>query len=160
MADPVTWAYIAVSVIGAAQSADSARRANNTSADMARTNAIVATQQGDANAAAQHRRNLMLMGAQVAQAGASGTVASEGSALDVIASSAAQGALDEQTIKYNSKIRARGYTDTATLDNMAAKNQQTAGQLKAGSEILSGGSTYLNRQPPSQAGTTTGINQG
>lgn len=122
--DPATLAIVgtaisAVSAIGSAvgsiQQSNAQSNAAQYNADVAERNATIAQQQAKADADAQRRHALVKIGAARAMYGASG-VALEGSPLDVLQNSAINAELDNQTILYKGKLRALGYTDSATLD--------------------------------------------
>jgi hypothetical protein len=66
-------------------------------------------------------------------------VANEGSVLDVLGDTAAQGELEKQNILYQGEQRARGFNNTAALDTFSGKQAQRSSYMKAGSELLSGG---------------------
>jgi hypothetical protein len=66
----------------------------------------------------------------------------------VLASSITNAKLDEATILYKGNLKAMGYHDSATLNNMGAATAERQGGLNAASEILTGvsraGSTYAS----------------
>ena len=81
----------------------------------------------------------MRLGAVRAAQGHSGGTGDAGSVLDIIGDSAAQSELEKQNILYRGELKARGYTNTATLDTISGQNAVTSSYYKAGSELLSGG---------------------
>lgn len=127
----------AVSVIGALNQGQQQQQASEYNAAVARNNAIAARQQAEANAAAQQRKARVQIGAMRAGYGASG-VGLEGSALDVLESSAAMAELDRQNILYGGALRAQGYESTAGLELMRGENAVTGSYFSAGSSLLGG----------------------
>jgi hypothetical protein len=145
--DPGTLSIIAIgaTVVGTAMSAISAINqgqaasdAANYNAQLAQRNAQIATDQAGMDAEMQQRDARRRIDAAAAGFGASGLVTSEGSALDVLASSARDAELDRQTILYRGKLRALGYSDQSTLDQTQADNASAAGFGKAGAALLTG----------------------
>ena len=126
------------SVISALNQGNASRQAGQYNAQVNQQNAEIARSEAEANARQQDRENYMRLGAIRAAAGKSGGAANEGSALDVLADSAAQGELERQNILYRGELRARGYSNTAALDEFGGENAQSSGYLKAGSELLGG----------------------
>jgi hypothetical protein len=116
---------------------------------------ILAQQQGEAAAEQQQKQAKQAIGAEIAGYGASGVSSGAGSALDVLASSASNAELDRQNLLYDSKLRALGYRDQSDLDNAAAGNAQTAGELKAGSALLTGAANIAGKIPTSSGGGAT-----
>lgn len=126
----------AVSAIRQGNAADSAAKFN---AQVAEQNADAARQQSAAQAKQIERENYMRLGSIRAAQGKSGGAAGEGSVLDVLAYSAAQGELDKQNAIYGGEMAARGYTNTANLDRASGSAARIGGYMKAGSELLGGG---------------------
>ncbi|MES2348491.1 MAG: hypothetical protein V4641_13090 [Pseudomonadota bacterium] len=127
-----------------------AAQASTFNSQVAEQNATVATSQGEADAVQQRRVNELRMGTIRASYGASG-LTMEGSPIDVLSSSAAQAELDVQNIKYNAALKAQGYTNNATLDNMRAEGASAAagsassnGMFGAAAAGLSGGVKAFN----------------
>jgi hypothetical protein len=132
-------ASAAVSAIGAIQQGKAAKAAADYNATISIQNAQIARADAAAMAGQQDRENYLRLGAIRAAQGKSGGEVGEGSVLDVLGDTAAQGELEKQNIIYQGEQRARGFTNTATLDTFSGKQAQTAGYMKAGSELLSGG---------------------
>ena len=130
-------AAAAVSAYSAVQQGKAAKAASAFNATIATQNAEISRDNAEAQATQQDRENLLRLGAIRAAQGKSGGTAS-GSVLDVLADTAAQGELERQNIVYQGELRARGFANTATLDEFGGKNAEKAGYLKAGSELLSG----------------------
>lgn len=121
-------------------------RQGNANANVAEYNASISEQNAsivEAQGAEQARRSLVnthkLIGAQQAAYGASG-VASDGSAMDVMRASAAQGELNALTLKNNAAIKANAYRNEANLDRYRGNNDKIAGYMNAASTGLMGGS--------------------
>lgn len=129
----------AVSVAGAMSAADAQAQAAEYNAMVARNNATAAQQQAQQTAEIQQRQARQQLGAISVGFGASG-VTSEGSPLDVLASSASNSELDRQNIIYHGNLQAAGYGDEASLDAARVGSAQTAGLTNAAGLLLSGGS--------------------
>lgn len=132
----------ALSVFGQLQGGSAAKQAAEFNEKINRQNAELALVEARDNARIVDRQNYLLRGSIVAAQGASGGK-QQGSVLDVIADAAAQGELEKQMILYRGQLKARGYTNTAELDQMSGNSAQSGSYLKAGAELLSGGvNTY------------------
>jgi hypothetical protein len=124
-----------MSAVQSIQQGNAAKAAGDHNASIARRNATIAVQQSEADAEAKNREKIQRLGAFRAAYGASG-VTGEGNAIDVMATNAALFEYDKQTILYKGKLRALGYEDTATLEEMGGEAAQTAGYIGAGSALL------------------------
>lgn len=127
----------ALSVFGAMQSGSAAKKAAEYNAAVNRQNAELAQIEARDAARIVDRQNYLLQGSIRAAAGASGGK-QQGSVLDVIADAAAQGELEKQMILYRGQLKARGFRNTAELDEMGGDAAKTGSYLRAGSELLSG----------------------
>lgn len=134
----------AISAMGAIQSGKAESTAALYNARQNEINAGLSEQQANADAArfgVQYRRH---EGAMIAGFGASG-LSAEGTE-SVLADSASNARLDEETIKYKGRLRAMGFYNSATLDRFAAKTAVDQSHLKAASALLTGvghaGATY------------------
>jgi hypothetical protein len=130
----------AVAAVSAVQQGNAAKKAANFNAAIAEQNAAISRRDAAAQATQIDRENYMRLGAIRAAQGKSGGVAGEGSVLDVLGDVAAQGELDKQYAVYQGEQRARGFSNTATLDRFSGETAQKSGYLRAGTELLSGGS--------------------
>ena len=142
MAAAIPYIMAASAVVGAVsaiQQGKAAKAASEFNAEVSMQNAQIARADAAAQAAQADREQYLRFGAIRAAQGKSGGAAGEGSVLDVLADNAIQGELEKQNIIYQGEQRARGFVNTANLDTTAGKNSQTAGYMKAGSELLSGG---------------------
>lgn len=128
----------AVGVAGAIQQSNAASKADKYNAAVAQQNAQAASDQANSQLQQQQRTAYKQLGAQKAAYGASG-VTSDGSPMDVLSDSYTQSELDANTIIYNGKLRAAGYTNQANLDSANASNATTAGYTNAASKALLGG---------------------
>lgn len=144
-----TVAGAAVSAYGAYAQGEAANQAAQYNADLQARNATIAHQQGAAQAALVRRRAAQAQGAAEAAYGASG-VSQEGSPLEVLASSAAQAKLDEETVLYQSNLQAMGFQANEQLDRTAGDTARRQAQLNAASSFLTGvgqaGSNYMYAQ--------------
>lgn len=141
MAIPIAMAAAAaISAISAIKQGQAAKAAAKYNAQIAEQNADLARQEAADQAVQQRRENYLRLGAIRAAQGHSGGTGDSGSVLDVLGDAAAQGELERQDIVYRGELKARGFTNTATLEEFSGRNAQTAGYLKAGSALLSGAS--------------------
>jgi len=137
-------AAAAISAYGAYQQGQAAKQAAKFNANVAQQNAAAARANSLMQQQQQQRENYKRLGAlRVAQAAAGGTA--EGSFLDVLGESAAQGELERQNIAFRGEMEARGYTNTATLDLMQGKQAAKAGTTAATGEITKGVGQVLQR---------------
>ena len=142
MAVALPYIMAATAVVGAVsaiQQGKAAKAADDFNANIASQNAQIARADAAAQAVQADREQYMRFGAIRAAQGKAGGAAGAGSVLDVLADNAMQGELERQNIIYQGEQRARGYSNTASLDTFAGKNAQTSGYMKAGTELLSGG---------------------
>ena len=105
---------------------------------MARSEALLQAQQ-------TQRETVLRLGQARAAQGASGGT-NEGSALDVIADIGRQGELERQFDIYKGEAKARGYTNTATLDFMQADRARDATLTGAGTALLGGAASARSAQ--------------
>ena len=167
MSDPVTWAYIAtaasatatVSNMAAAQQQASAQNqmyqyqaavAQNNQT-IANANADLALKQGQAQEAAKREQTAQAEGNIRAVMGASGMDAGFGTASRLQGDTANLGETDALTIRSNSQNTATGYRNQglnfagqASMDQAAASNALTAGNLNTFSSFAGGASSVAN----------------
>lgn len=143
-------ASVGIGAVGAIQQGNAQAAAARYSAQVAANNAIIANQnatfaaqEGEANAGAEGMKTRATAGAIKTNQAAGGIDVHSGSAVDTQASQAEIGQLNALTIRSNAARKAYGYqteasSDTAQsqLDTSQAKNDRTAGVLKAGTTIL------------------------
>lgn len=136
---------------GSAIQAVGAIRQGNANANMSEYNAQVADQnaalvQSQAAEAVRRQRiqSATQIGAMHAAYGASGVTA-DGSALDVLQSSAAKAELDALTIQNQGDIKATAYRNESSLDKYRAGNERIAGYFGGASALLSGGAQVASK---------------
>jgi hypothetical protein len=160
-----------VGMMGQMQQASAARASADYQAKVAQGNQQIALQNasfeaasGDAQAAIQQQKTRAEVGSELAAQGSSGVDINSPTAQAVIASKGEVGALDAQTIRSNAARQAYGYQTTAanygnaeSADISQGQNAQTAGEIGAGTGLLSGiGSATTNYA--NVMGKATGIN--
>jgi len=128
----------AISAIGAVSQANAAKAAHTYNADLRERDAIVALNQSSVEAARVRRAGAQAQGSILAGFGASGVATDEGSPLDVLAYSAANAKLDEETVLYNGRLKAMGYRETATLERYAGTVAEQQGAINAASYLTAG----------------------
>lgn len=131
-----------VSAVGALRQGQASASAAEYNAQINQQNAQIARDNAAMQARQQDRENYLRLGAIRAAQGKSGGAAGEGSVLDVLADTAAQGELQKQDIIYQGELRARGFQNTANLDEYSASTARSGSYLRAGSELLSGAAGY------------------
>lgn len=143
----VPFIQAAGAVIGAISAIQQGRAANAAAqynATISEQNAAISRSDAAAQATQIERENTLRLGAIRAAQGRAGGAAGEGSVLDVLGDVAAQGELERQQAIYQGELRARGFTNTAQLDRFSGRQAQSAGYMRAGAELLSGGSRAYN----------------
>ena len=127
-----------LSAMGAIQQANAAKSAALYNATLKERDAGLAMQQADREAQQVRWASARAQGSLLAGYGASGITTDTGSPLDVLANSASQAKLDEETVLYNGKLKATGYMSGAALDRAQANNVEQQGQLSAASYLIGG----------------------
>lgn len=151
----IMMAGAAVSAYGAIQQGQAAKAAAQFNETVNTQNADLSRQEAADNARLQDRENYLRLGAIRAAQGEAGGAAGEGSVLDVIGMVAAQGEEERQRIVYAGELKARGFTNTATLDRFGGKQAVKNSYFKAGGELLGGaGAAYMASAKLAQAGST------
>lgn len=149
-------AATAVGAAGAIQQGKATKAAAEYNATISAQNAEISRADAATQAQQIDRENYLRLGAIRTAQGKSGGAQGEGSVLDVLGDVAAQGELDKQYALYQGEQRARGFTNTATLDTFRGRQAQKAGYLKAGTELLSGGAkaygVYASQLPATNSG--------
>src|SRR6185503_1580161 len=105
----------AISAAGAIQQANAAKAASNYNAQLKERDAAIATSQADQEAQQVRWASARAQGSLIAGYGASGVSTDTGSPLDVLANSASQAKLDEETVLYRGKLKSTGYLSDAAL---------------------------------------------
>jgi len=134
-----------IAAIGAIQQGKAAQAAAAFNAQVQTQNAEIARADARMEAAQVERENYLRLGAIRAAQGASGGTGA-GSVLDVLADTARQGELERQNVIYRGELAARGYTNTAALERAQGQQAKRAATLRAGTELLSGGSSAFFAQ--------------
>jgi len=138
VAAPLMIAAAGIQAIGAIQQGSAAKAAGDYNAAIAQQNAQFAREDAALQMQQQDRENRMLLGANIAAAGASGIKAG-GSVLDVLGDAARQGELARQNIFRQGEMKAAGYQNTARLDQMQGDAAQKASYFQAAGDLLGGG---------------------
>lgn len=120
-------------------------KVNEENAKIAQENAKVQRQQGIEEARLQRIKAASTIGSQKTAMAANGIDITQGTAVDVIADTAAIGELDALQTQYNYEMKARGYEtqagnfqNQANLDVISGKNAYTAGKVGAVQHGLAG----------------------
>lgn len=120
-------------------------KVNEENAKIAQENANVQRQQGIEEARLQRIKAASTIGSQKTAMAANGVDITQGTAVDVIADTAAIGELDALQTQYNYEMKARGYEaqagnfqNQANLDIISGKNAYTAGKIGAVQHGLAG----------------------
>ncbi len=130
-----------ISAVGAIRQGQAQKAAADYNAQIAEQNAQIARSQALDAERVQQRETYMRLGAIRAAQGHAGGAAGEGSVLDVLGDVAAQSERERQQVIYEGELRARGFTNTATLDRYSGEQAVTSSYFKAGSELLGGSSS-------------------
>jgi len=153
---------IASSAISFGSTLEESRATQNAlkrNAKVADINADITQQQGEASNQALNRHIQGTLGSIRAGYGSSGIDMSQGSPLDVLASSIRAGTLDSLTQKYNYGIQVQSYRDQAALLRNGAKNAQAAGFVQAvanGMNGMTSGTVNTGGYGSGTAGTGSG----
>ena len=132
-------AAAAVSTYAAVKQGQAASQAADYNASAAQQQAAALQQQEQQASVAQKRDTALKLGTLSANQGASGLDPSNStSSLETMSSSIQQSTLDNLNLKYNYQMKELGYSNSATLDTMASKNDTTAGYLTAAGTALGG----------------------
>lgn len=128
----------AISAVGAISQANAQQAASSYNATLRERDALVATDQAGRDAEQVRRAGVRAQGSLLAGYGASGVATDEGSPLDVLAMSASEAKLDEETVLYKGRLKSMGYTDAAALDRAQGDVAQQQGYLNAASYLIGG----------------------
>ena len=127
----------AISAVGAISQANAQKAASSYNATLRERDATIATNQAGQDAQQVRWAAQRAQGSLVAGTGASG-ITQEGSPLDVLAMSASQAKLDEETVLYKGKLKASGYMSDAALSRAQGKVAMQQGELGAASYLIGG----------------------
>lgn len=128
----------AIKGIGQLKQAAAMRKAANFNADVAEQNAQFSLQESAANERSFRVMARKQLGDMRANYGASGIVASESSAQDILEESAATAEMDALRIRHQGELKAYGYRQDAKLNRMSAANAMPQGLLSASGTLLDG----------------------
>lgn len=135
-------------VAGTISAANARSNAAQFNAQVAQRNAGIAQAQAAADEASFRRKFALQQGSAIAALGASG-ITSEGSALDVLASSASAAEYDALNIRYKGQLKSMGYGDEAALSTYKAGQEQSAGYMSAADTLFKGlGGVMTTKQAP------------
>lgn len=140
-----TWAMVGAgaAATGTLMQGQSQAMASEYNADVARQNAAISAQQGQAAVEAQQRNSARTIGAMTAAYGASGVQVDSGSPMDVLADASRMAVLDKLTTQHNYALRGLGYSQQANLADMNAESATTSSILGAAGQMAGGYGSYL-----------------
>lgn len=141
----VPWIVVALTAVSAGVGAYSAVEQGNAADDAAKrnakaqnTNARVAAEQAQYAAERQRSENRRRLGMQRAAGAKNGIDLSGGSFQDVLMDTAVQGEMDALASIYQGRATAAAYQSSARNSILEGNAAQRAGNLRAGSTLLSG----------------------
>jgi hypothetical protein len=140
-----TIAVAAISAYGAMRSAKAQKDQADFTSAVERNRATRERQQAAIDSQEFARDQSRVAAARRAIQGGSGTEIGEGSNLLTTEDFAGEVAFQRRRIEEGGEVRATRLEQSATLNQMAGKNAQTAGYIKAGSSLLSGGAKAYDR---------------
>lgn len=136
MSGILDFAAAGVSAAGQIQASEATARASEFNAQVGQEKAGIQVTQTAADVARARREGRTRAGASRAAAGALGGL--QGSALDILESSAVQEELDILTIRQRGRIAEKDLLTGARLDILQAKSTRAAGKIGAASTVLRG----------------------
>lgn len=158
----MAWAGAVIGLAGGLMQAQGTRQAGrdaeaafNINAQIARENADLAREAADDDILSLKRLAYRTEGGIRAGYGASGVSSTSGSAMDVLADSMAQAALDQNRRRYQGELEARDFMNQARTGQAAGKAARTAGNYGAAGQVLSSvgtavSSIYKTSQQPAR----------
>lgn len=123
-----------LSMLGSIKQGNDEANVSDYNAQIASQNAGLAVEQSSEDARRSLVKTAMVVGNDQANYAASG-VTGEGSAADVLRSSAAQGELDALSIQNQGAVKANAYMNEAQLDEYKGSNDQESGYLGAAASL-------------------------
>ena len=145
------YAAEAVAAVGAITSAQAQSNALNYNAKIDAQNAVNASRVANVNEDAVRRVNAQKLGNLKAGLLQSG-IGTGGTAVDLLATSAANTELDALNTRYEGVLKSRSYSQQADVNQFQANSAVTAGYLSAGAHALSAyGGGYTKPQSYSNA---------
>lgn len=146
-------------VVGGATTAIvSGTQANNIAqynAQIQEQNAAASKQAANAQAAAKRLDLQRLQGSQIARLAVSGG-SFEGTALDIISTTASQSEYDILNIMHNGEIQNTNYRNEANILRYQGQNSQKAGYMQAGTTLLNGAAS-IGTSPVNTANSINAI---
>jgi hypothetical protein len=112
---------------------------------IAQQNSSIALQQGQTQEENQRLKTGGMVAGIEAQQAASGVNANTGSSVDVRSSAAETGELDALTIRYNSNLQARNFTQAANSYGAQASLDEAQGEWGVAGSILGGASSVSGK---------------
>lgn len=131
-------ASTAVSVAGAIQQGQAARKSAEYQAQVAENNAIAARQQADYDERQQRRKTAQRLSTLRAAAANAGVLPEEGSPLFVDQDTSLYGEMDALNLRRGGTIAERRARSEAELTRMKGRQAQTGSYYKAGASLLKG----------------------
>lgn len=123
------------------QQSEVSARASIYNAEIGKRNAQIQETKTRADVQSARRNARAMQGAARAAAGVTGGL--QGSALDILASNAAQQELDVLNIRQQGELQKTAFLEGAQLDTMRARSARTAGRIGSAASILRGTSSFL-----------------
>lgn len=137
-----TIASAGMSAIGSVQQGYAAKQQADYNAKVAESNTAAARQQAALDESTSRKKSELALGAIRARAAAN-TGDIEGSALDILADSAAEAELEALVLRYGGEVKAKQSEGEAALNRARGKNAVFAGYVGAGTALLAGGGKAL-----------------
>ena len=134
----------AASAYGSYRQGQTAEAIAESGAEQQRLDAIARRQKAQFDIERQRVRVRKLKGTQIVNLLASG-VQLQGTALDILADTEVQAALDEDIIRFNAELAARGLEQSARISQFTGKEAATAGKITAGSTLLASASKFKKK---------------
>lgn len=130
---------IIIAAVGAIQQGMAAEQTGKYNAAVSTRNEIISNQNAAQDSVAQAADAARKIGATRAAYAKAGVQLDEGSPLTVLAESARNAELDRQTIFYNGRIQAQGYSSQARIDRFNGASDATANNISGAASLLKDG---------------------
>lgn len=137
----------AIGAIGGAFGGQQKATATTYNANLATYDAAIVDQNAQAEAVQTQQQANRIIGAGIANAGASGIDPNQGSPVSIAADSAAQGSVASRMAIYRGLLQSGALRRQAAIDSWTANQQSLAGVASGGSTFLSGALKYLQNSP-------------
>lgn len=141
MAEPVSWAAVAVMFVGAVSGGISAKKAAEMNSKIMRDNADSQRKAAGQAEETQRRQSRQVLGEQrasIAQAG----IGFSGSSADIMEKSSAAAELDALTALYEGRTKATSLENSAQITQWQGNRARTGGYLAGAGSLLSGAADY------------------